>query len=124
MHPAAVPPQRETDDGYNRRRAPSRYQEQASTRPVAYSSDHPPVARAYSTRPDAGRREMLPGYAAARAGSVMPNERYSRQSEMAPPSLPVMRRRDAPEADDGYRYAATSDGREQFDDRRSVSYRY
>jgi hypothetical protein len=126
VHPAAGPQYREArevDDSamYERRRAPSRYEEQVSPRAAAYSSEYPPVARPYSARPDVARREGIPEY---RAPSMAPSDAYSRRGEMAPPALPVMRTRGTAQPDDGYRYAAPNDGRDQYADRRSVSYRY
>lgn len=123
VHPGAAVPQRREVDDYDRRRAPSRYQEQTSPRVAStYSSDYPPVPRAFSVRPEAARPERPVEYASMRAGSMAPSGGYARR-EMAPPALPVMRSRAAAEAED-YRYAQSNDGRDQYDERRAVSYRY
>lgn len=126
VHPAAAPQYREArevDDiaMYERRREPSRYEEQVSSRDATYSTEYAPIARPYSTRPDVARREGIPEY---RAPSRAPADAYPRRSEMAPPALPVMRTRGTAQPDDGYRYAAPVESRDQYADRRSVSYRY
>jgi hypothetical protein len=127
VHPAAVPQHREIREydqaaAYDRRPVPSQYDEQTSPRTAAYTSEYAPIPRAYSVRPDAPRRDMLPEYS-ARGGSIAPAG-FSRRGEMAPPALPVMRSRDAGPADDRYRYAASGEGRGQYDERRVASYRY
>jgi len=44
---------------------------------------------------------------------------------MAPPAIPAVRSRNAAAvAEDEYRYAAAEGGRDQYDERRVVSYRY
>jgi len=129
VHPTAVPQHRELHEAedaatYDRRSAASRYEDQTSPRAAAYTSEYSTIPRAYSVRPDAARRDVLPDYSSARAGSMAPAG-YARRGEMAPPALPVMRSRDAGPGDDGYRYAvASSDPRGSFDDRRVASYRY
>jgi hypothetical protein len=132
VHPSAAAPQhrelREADDAasYERRRASSRYQEPVSPRASAYSAEYAaPIARPYSTRPDAVRRDVPPEYASARAGSMAPTGGYARRGEMAPPALPVARARGAPPvAEEEYRYAPVEGGREQYGERRVASYRY
>ncbi|KIW08968.1 hypothetical protein, variant [Verruconis gallopava] len=119
VHPPAPRP-REThhsdeNAAYSQRRVPSRYVEGTSPH-AAYTAEYPPIPRAYSTRPDASRVDMLPEYSRARAGSMVP----TRHGEMAPPALPVMRPRDAAPPDDRY---PSGSARGQYDDRRALGYR-
>jgi hypothetical protein len=127
VRPSAVPQHRDirepdTATTYDGQPAPSRYEEQTSPRAAAYTSEYPPIPRAYSVRPDATRRDVLPEFSSTRAGSMAPAG-YARRGEMAPPALPVMRSREANPADDGYHYASANESRAQYD-RRVASYKY